>query len=115
MIELGGHDFLQGLHGRAATKQNLVKMISICRANDAEVVLMEIPQREIAYEQDVQLVSDTAIRQLVFWGPFAPPGMWFPDLQLSDDGIHSNPRGSEAMAGYVAEALEQMYGRAVLK
>ena len=72
-------------------------------------------EREIAYEQDVQLVADTAIRQLVLWSPIAPPGMWFPDTQLSDDGIHSNARGSKAMAEYVAEALEAMYGEQIRK
>lgn len=125
VIELGGHDFLKG-SGRASAKQNLQKMISECRAHDAEVILMEIPrgfmfdpyaslERELAYQNDVQLVADTAIRQLVFWSPVAPPGMWFPNSQLSDDGIHSNPRGSKAMAQYVAEALQQMYGAQILK
>lgn len=123
VIELGGHDFLKG-RSRATTKANLETMISQCRAAGAEVVLMEIPrgfifdpfaslEREIAYEQDVQLVADSAIRQLVLWSPIAPPGMWFPDSQLSDDGIHSNPRGSKAMARYVAEALREMYGDSI--
>ncbi len=125
VIELGGHDFLKG-HSRASTKQNLEQLISECRKKDAEVIMMEIPrgfmfdpyaglEREIAYEQDVQLVADSAIRQLVIWSPVAPPGMWFPGSQLSDDGIHSNPRGSRAMATYVAEALRRMYGARVLR
>ena len=73
VIELGGHDFLQG-HSRAHTKTNLVSMIQTCREHGAEVVLFEIPrgfiydpfsglEREIAYLLDVQLVADTAIRQ----------------------------------------------------
>lgn len=38
-----------------------------------------------------------------------------PRAQLSDDGIHSNPRGSRAIARRVARALESMYGDGVLK
>ena len=125
VIELGGHDFLKG-HRRAATKRNLSQMIKQCRDAGAEVILMEIPrgfmfdpyaslEREIAHEQDVQLVPDSAIRQLVFWSPIAPPGMWFPDAQLSDDGIHSNRRGSKAMAVYVRDALQRMYGDQILR
>ncbi len=124
VIELGGHDFLKG-HSRASTKRNLEQLISGCREGGAEVILMEIPrgfmfdpfaslERQIAYEQDVQLVPDSAIRQLVIWSPIAPPGMWFPDSQLSDHGIHSNPRGSKAMARYVASALQKMYGQQIL-
>lgn len=124
IIELGGHDFLKG-HSRAATKQNLVAMIDRCRSADAEVVLMEIPrgfifdpyasvERQIAYEKDVQLVPDTWMRQLVILGPAFPLGMWFPQLRLSDDGIHSNPQGSEAIAKRVASALHQMYGDEII-
>lgn len=124
VIELGGHDFLRG-HGRKATKQSLTEMIKACRAGGAEVVLMEIPrgfifdpyaslEREIAYEQDVQLVADTWLRQVVIFGPAAPPGRWFPDLQLSDDGIHSNRKGSELIAKRVLTALKKMYGNQIV-
>ncbi len=124
VIELGGHDFLKG-HSRAETKANLVRMIESCREQDAEVILMEIPrgfmfdpfaslEREIAYEQDVQLVADSWLRQIVIMSPIAPPGMWMPKSQLSDDGIHSNPRGSAAIARRVANALQSMFGNDVL-
>ena len=124
VIELGGHDFLKG-HGRAATKANLVEMIRRCRDKDAEVILMEIPrgfifdpyaslEREIAYEHDVQLVADTWLRQIVIMSPIAPPGMWMPRSQLSDDGIHSNGRGSAAIARRVAQALQSLCGDDVL-
>ena len=120
VIELGGHDFLKG-RTRAATKEKLEQLIDACRAMEAEVVLMEIPrgfmtdpfwglEREIAYEKDVELVADSAIRQLVLWSPISPPGMWMPGSHLSDDGIHTNPRGSEFLARHVADALERMYG-----
>ena len=120
VIELGGHDFLKG-HGRATAKANLIKMIDQSREAGADVVLMEIPrgfmfdpyaslEREIAYEKDVQLVSDTWLRQIVLLSPIAPPGKWFPSLQLSDDGIHSNPKGSQAIARRVADAIHSMYG-----
>ena len=124
VIELGGHDFLRG-HGRKATKRYLTEMIKECRAGGADVVLMEIPrgfifdpyasvEREIAYEQDVQLVSDTWLRQIVILGPAAPPGMWIPDLRLSDDGIHSNRKGSQSIAKHVLAALKDMYGSQIV-
>lgn len=120
VIELGGHDFLKG-HRRELAKQNLVAMIQRCREADVDVILMEIPrgfildpfaslEREIAYQHDVQLVSDTWLRQIVLMSPIAPPGMWMPNSQLSDDGIHSNTRGSAVIAERVAMALRAMYG-----
>lgn len=120
VLELGGHDYLKGLP-RAATKQNLVHLIDACQAMGADVALMEIPrafmsdpfwglEREIAHEKDLELISDSGIRQLVLWSPISPPGMWFPRAQLSDDGIHSNPRGSAFLARHVAKSLERMYG-----
>ena len=120
VIELGGHDFLKG-RSRDATKANLIKMIDQCRDAGADVILMEIPrgfmfdpfaslEREIAYEKDVQLVSDTWLRQIVLLSPVAPPGKWYPAMRLSDDGIHSNPKGSHAIAVRVADAIEAMYG-----
>ena len=121
IIELGGHDFLKG-KSRASTKQNLIEMIDRCRAADAEVLLFEIPrgfifdpfaslEREIAYEKDVQLLSDTWLREIVLLSPIAPPGRWMDkESQLSDDGIHSNTRGSRAIAERVKVALKKMYG-----
>ena len=125
IIELGGHDFLKGW-ARATTKANLEQMIDACRAMGAEVVLIEVPrgfmidpfrglERQIAAERDVELVADSAIRQWVLWSPISPPGMWFPKLRLSDDGIHSNPRGSAHLARQVADALERMYGPQIRK
>lgn len=120
IIELGGHDFLKG-HGRQTAKENLVKMIQLSRDAGAEVILMEIPrgfifdpfaslEREIAFENDVQLVPDTWLRQIVIFSPVAPPGKWLPDWQLSDDGIHSNPKGSKAIAKRVADAIRAVFG-----
>lgn len=125
VIELGGHDFLQG-KSRAATKRNPIAMIDRCQAADADVILMEIPrgfifdpfrsiEREVAYERDVQLISDTWLRQIVLRSPIAPPGRWMnPASHLSDDGIHSNARGSVRIAKRVAQALSRMYGDAAL-
>ncbi|MHB0955196.1 MAG: GDSL-type esterase/lipase family protein [Pirellulaceae bacterium] len=123
VIELGGHDFLKD-YSRAATKANLNRLIKACRTMGAEVVLIEIPrgfmmdpwaglEREIAHEQDVELVADSAIRQLVLWSPIAPPGMWLRGTHLSDDGIHTNARGSKYLARYVADALQRMYGEQI--
>ena len=112
VVELGGHDYLQGL-GRASTKANLEEFIAAAREVGAEVVVMEIPrgfitdpfaglERELAREHDLELVSDTAIRQLVVWGP-----------RYSEDELHPNARGNALLAGYVAGALERMFGPAV--
>lgn len=125
IIELGGHDFLKGW-ARATTKANLEQMIEACRSMGAEVVLIEVPrgfmidpfrglERQIADEQDLELVADSAIREWVLWSPILPPGMWFPASRLSDDGIHSNPRGSAHLARQVADALERMYGPQIRK
>lgn len=125
VIELGGHDFLKG-YKRSEAKQNLLKMIAMCRAKNCEVLLAEIPrgfmfdpflalEREIAYEQDVPLVHDGMIRQLVIWSPVCPPGMWFPKSRLSDDGIHSNSLGSQAMARRVEKVIVQMVGNEIRK
>ena len=124
VLEVGGHDFLKW-HSRSSTKANLVKMITLCRQNDCEPVLMEIPrgfmidpyaslERELAYEHDLQLVDDRWLRHIVLMSPAAPPGMWFKTEQLSDDGIHSNPKGSRAIAEFVAEALADLYGDQIL-
>ena len=43
VIELGGHDYLQG-NGRAATRRNLDKIVNVARSIGAEVILMEIPR-----------------------------------------------------------------------
>jgi lysophospholipase L1-like esterase len=121
IIELGGHDFLQG-HTRVETKANLQKIVDASQSIGAEVILMEIPrafivdpfgglERELARENDLELIPDTAIRRLVLWSPFAPPGIWLgSDHYLSDDGLHPNARGNELMAEYVAEALVRLYG-----
>ena len=124
VIELGGHDFLKG-YSRAETKKNLLTMIKQCKAVECEVVLAEIPrgfmfdpfralEREIAYEQDVQLIPDGMIRQLIIWSPVCPPGMWMPKSRLSDDGIHSNALGGPAMAQRVANAIERVVGREIV-
>lgn len=121
IIELGGHDFLKW-RSRRQTKQNLVQLVQRCREKDAEVVLMEIPrgfifdpyaslERQVAYEHDVQLVSDTWLREIVLMSPIAPPGRWLDAKHhFSDDGIHSNERGSKAIAQRVKLALREMYG-----
>ncbi len=124
VIEIGGHDFLQGL-SRTETKKNLLTMIQLCRAAQCEVVLAEIPrgfmvdpfralEREIAYQQDVQLIPDGMIRQLIIWSPFCPPGMWMPQSRLSDDGIHSNALGGQTMARQVAIAIEKVVGPEII-
>ncbi|WP_236695923.1 hypothetical protein [Rhodopirellula islandica] len=52
---------------------------------------------------------------LVLMSPYAPPGRWMPGSRLSDDGIHSNARGSMAIAKQVANAIRQMYGDSIFQ
>ena len=125
VIELGGHDYLRG-HSRAETKKNLETIVDACQAIGAEVILMEILrgfitdpfsglERQIARERGLLLLPDTAIRELVLWSPFAPPGMWLrPESRLSADGLHPNARGNQLLAEKVAEALAGRYGTEVL-
>jgi lysophospholipase L1-like esterase len=124
VIELGGHDFLNG-HSRAATRENLEKIIDTCRSIGAEVIVMEIPrgfitdpfgalEREMARQERLELIPDTAIRGLVLWSPNAPPGMWLKrESRLSDDGLHPNARGNRMLANCVADALTRIYGSGV--
>ena len=125
VVELGGHDYLRG-RSRAETRAVLDRTINILREADVEVVLMEIPrgfvmdpyaslERELARRHDLELIADSAIRQLVLFSPFAPPGMWMTDGHLSDDGLHPNARGNEHLAECVEGALCRMYGLAVLR
>ncbi len=122
VVELGGHDFLKG-HSRAATRKNLVEIVSACQKAGAAVVLFEIPrgfivdpfaglEREIARQYDLQLIPDTAIRQLVLFSPHCPPGLWLPSSShLSDDGLHPNAQGNQLLARVVADCLADLFGK----
>jgi len=140
VIELGEHDFLQEcqrldkkgtaekltafFRGRArqATKANLQKLIDACRGIGAEVILVEMPrgymfdlffglEREVAREYDLELIPDTMIRRLLLSSPALPPGQWLGGPFLTEpDGVHPSPLGNELIAGYVAEALQRLYG-----
>ncbi len=126
VIELGGHDFLNG-YSRASTKAYLKEIIETVRQNDAEVVLVEVPrafisdpywglEREIARQEDVELVSDTAMRWIFLRSTAFPPGTWLGEPYLTDEtGIHPNERGKEILAESVAAALEHMYGPRIRK
>lgn len=124
VIELGGHDFLRG-HSRADTRANLEKFILAAREAGAEPILMEIPrgfmidpfaglERELARQYDLELVSDTPVRELVLWSPHAPPGMWTGGPYLSQDGLHPNSRGNEHLARAVIAALVKVFGTEIL-
>jgi acyl-CoA thioesterase I len=126
VIELGAHDFLNS-NTRAETKANLKTVIDASRKMGAEVVLMEVPraymsdpfwglEREIAREEDVELIPDTALRSIFLHSPILPPGSWRGGPYLTDEGgIHPNAAGNEILADAVAAALERMYGPAILR
>jgi len=121
VVELGAHDFLNG-RSRASTKASLKTIIAAARHIGAEVVLMEIPrayvsdpywglEREIARQEDVELIPDTAMRTLFLRSRAFPPGSWLGEPYLTDEtGIHPTPQGNRILAQYVAEALQRMYG-----
>jgi len=131
VIELGGHDFNNDdtffkTESRAALKQNVQRFIAAARELDADVVLVEIPrgfitdpyaglERELARKEDLELVADTAIRNLVLRSPAGPIGVWTGGPYLSDDGLHPNARGDAYLAQRVAASLVQLYGRRILK
>jgi acyl-CoA thioesterase I len=126
VIELGGHDFLHD-YSRASTKARLKRIIDTVRRIGAEVVLVEMPrafvsdpywglEREIARQEDVELVPDTAMRTIFLRSTAFPPGTWLGPPYLTDEsGIHPNERGNEILAKYVAEALQRMYGRQIIR
>jgi lysophospholipase L1-like esterase len=124
VIELGGHDFLRGRE-RSDTGAVLEQIIVTLQNAGAEVILMEIPrgfivdpyaglERELARKYDLELISDSAIRNLVLWSPHAPPGTWTKGPHLSDDGLHPNAHGNVYLARRVAEALRRVYGPKIL-
>ena len=119
VIELGGHDYVQG-RGRKQTKETLVEMISMCRVAGAEVLLFEIPrgfitdpyaglEREIGREYDLEIIPDGAIRKVVLFSPFTPLGKWG-GHNLSDDGLHPNAQGNVFLAAEVEKALRRVHG-----
>lgn len=117
VIELGGHDYKNG-ESRSKTEANLRSMIESFHGAGAKIVLVEIPHgfindpwygldRQLAREYDLDLIPDTLIRRLVFWGPLIPPGCWFPTTQhLSVDSLHPNDQGNQLMAETVAGYLQ---------
>jgi acyl-CoA thioesterase-1 len=119
IVELGGHDSLRG-RSRADAKKNLEEIILSARLLGAEVFLFEIPlgfvsdpyaglDRELAREHGLELISDGAIRQLVYFSPFTPLGRWSGRV-LSYDGLHPNDAGNAFLADRVEAALVRVYG-----
>jgi lysophospholipase L1-like esterase len=119
VLELGGHDSLRG-RSRAEARKNLEEIIHAARSIGAEVVLFEIPlgfvsdpysglDRELARRGDLELLSDGAIRQLVYFSPFTPLGRSTGRI-LSYDGLHPNEAGNALLAERVEAALVRVYG-----
>ena len=125
VVELGGHDFLLK-HGQDTCRRNLETIIAECRTMGAEVVLVEIPrglavdpfagqERHLARSHDLELISDSVLREFILMGPYAPPGSWLPrSWHLSNDGLHPNERGNERLARKVRNSLVRLFGQGVL-
>lgn len=121
VIELGGHDYNKG-KSRPATQANLEQLIRAFHEREISVVLVEIPrgfisdpfdglERELAAKYDLQLIDDSVIRNLVFYSPIMPPGIWLdPSNRLSDDGLHPNELGNKYFARVVLQALMKTLG-----
>lgn len=104
----GGESFLREQNGprvNFADGHSGFSCYRVCQASS---------EGQIAYEQDVQRVSDTWLRQVVLMIPVAPPGRWLPSIHLSDGGIHSNERGSRVIAERVRGTLARIYGERIL-
>ncbi len=128
VLEIGGHDYNQGLPwAREKLVANLEKIIVRCRRHGAEVILVEIPrgfcrdsfcgiERQLSRRFDLQLVPDSPIRQFVFFSPIVPPGSWLSEAHhLSEDGLHPNERGNEVFVRYIAAALKKVFGPGILR
>lgn len=124
VIELGGHDSLRG-RSRSEAKANLEKIVAAARESGASVFLFEIPlgfvsdsygglQRQLARQLDLELISDGAVRQLVYFSPFTPLGRWTGRV-LSDDGLHPNEAGNAFLSERIAGALGRVYGPPILR
>ncbi|MEZ6097034.1 MAG: GDSL-type esterase/lipase family protein [Pirellulaceae bacterium] len=121
VIELGGHDYNQGL-GRRQAFENLAKIITTLQSNNIEPILVEIPrgfvtdpfdgiERELAAKHDLQLIPDTMIRKVIFMGPILPPGSWMPSKnRLSEDGLHPNANGNRFFASVINHYLIRRFG-----
>lgn len=117
VIELGGHDYKNG-ESRSKTAANLSQMIESFRACGADVVLVEIPrgfindpwygfERQLARKYELDLVPDSMIRNLIYWGPILPPGNLVSKSQrYSEDGLHPNKLGNRMMAKKIAGYLD---------
>jgi lysophospholipase L1-like esterase len=125
VIELGGHDYLHG-RPRSDTRADLERIMAAARSVGSEVLLIEVPrgfivdpyrglERELARRHDLELISDSAIRQCVLRSPAAPPGTWLGPPYLSEDGLHPNSAGADLLAHDVAAALLRLFGPEVLR
>ncbi len=122
ILEIGGHDWNQG-YRRNVPETNIESMIQYCQSKHISVILVEIPrgfiadyfggfERRLARKYDLQLVSDTMIRQLVYFSAVIPPGSWLDsNRHLSEDGLHPNSRGNQVMAQKIRRAVKQLTGQ----
>lgn len=127
IVELGGHDFKDGIRTRAQIRSDLETIVQRVRSYGGEVVLVEIPrgfvfdplgglERGIAKQYDLELISDTIIRRFILFGPNFPPGSWLQkEQQLSDDNLHPNGRGNREFARTVLASLKRVVGPSIDK
>jgi len=108
LLELGGNDALRG-YPPAKVKQNLTEMISIAKARDVKVFLMQIkipPNYGKRYQELFEsiykdIARDTKVELL----PFMLEEVALNSKLMMRDGIHPNENAQPLIAEYVYKSL----------
>ena len=113
IIELGANDGLRGINPDI-TRENMRRMIRLCRDGGALVLLAGIklpPNYGAAYLQQFEsMYTDLAGEYDTLLVPFFMDGIVFkPDL-LQADGIHPNEKGQPVLLDNVWQVLEPSLG-----
>ena len=108
VLELGGNDALRG-YPPSKVKQNLTEMISIAKAKDVKVFLMQIkipPNYGKRYQQLFESIYDDISKdskvQLL---PFMLEEVALKSELMMRDGIHPNEKAQPLIAEYVYKSL----------
>ena len=108
VLELGGNDALRG-YPPSKVKQNLTEMISIAKAKDVKVFLMQIkipPNYGKRYQQLFESIYEDISRDSkVELLPFMLEEVALKSELMMRDGIHPNENAQPLIAEYVYKSL----------
>ncbi len=111
ILELGANDGLRGLPS-TATKDNLTKMVQLCQAAGAGVLLVGIripPNYGARYANEFADMYPAIAKQyhlpLV---PFLLEKVALDPALMQEDGLHPNPRGEPLVLDTVWQVLEPL-------